>query len=209
MCSRRTRRVEFLLSLHLMHQQDLASQFVDFLDERHIFLHESHVVISPCGEVPRQLLLEQVDASLQVGALTLVLLAHVGVDLSALDLLRHVHLIHASNAVLERQRILNESNQLVHVVAESGELGLGLSIQLSLSSNLVLLRCEFVSQLQHLLLEVSILAVEQLEVGVHAHHLILHVGDFILSRFDLSLQLLDLVVQHELELLQLLIVLLQ
>lgn len=44
---------------------------------------------------------------------------------------------------------------------------------------------------------------------IHVLDLVLHVGNFDLSRLNLFLELLDLVVQHELELFQLLILLLE
>lgn len=44
-----------------------------------------------------------------------------------------------------------------------------------------------------------------LQLEIHLLYLLLHVRDFLLAWLDLSLQLLYLVVQHELELLQLLV----
>jgi len=46
-------------------------------------------------------------------------------------------------------------------------------------------------------------------LSVHARDLLFHFGDLLLSGADVSLQLLDLVVKHELELLKLLRFLLQ
>mmetsp|Transcript_40371 Transcript_40371/g.111217 ORF Transcript_40371/g.111217 Transcript_40371/m.111217 type:complete len:213 (-) Transcript_40371:907-1545(-) len=105
--------------------------------------------------------------------------------------------------------ILNVLDTLVEVVLETLDDRLAIRLFLALRHDLVLQALLLCGKLLDVLLELFLLPVVILKLGVHELNLFFHVGNAVVLRIDLCLELLDLVVQHELEFLELLILLLQ
>ena len=197
----------------------LLAQLGDLVDQLHVLLHYVVVVLHISDGVGYlfvdlglflEAFLEGVDGVLEVAFLVLVLLLDVGVDLDVLDfLVLHVGVQVLVDRPLQLVEVVDELHRPVHGVCEA------------LYEDVVRsdLRPVLLNQLLHVLLprpqivndvaEVGIDLVVVLEVLVHLVGLLLEAGDLHLAGRDVALELLDLVVEHELELLELLRLLLQ
>ena len=199
-----------LVSEFAVESGDLLPEFSDLVDQLHVVLHDVVVVLLVDLSLLLQTLLERVDRVLKVPLLVLVLLLDVRVYLHVLYLLvLHVRVQVLIDTSLELVEVVNELDSPVDSVGES------------LDEDVVgsYLGPVLLDQLLHVLLpgpqvvydvaEVGIDLVVVLKVLVHFIGLLLQTSDLHLPGRDVPLELLDLVVQHELELLQLLRLLLQ
>jgi len=154
-------------------------------------------------------LLKRVDGVLKVPFLVFVLLLDVRVDLDVLDLLVfHVRVQVLVDSPLELVEVIDELNRPVHGIRKSlyeDVVGSDLRpILLDQLLHMLLARAEVIDNIP----KVGIDLVVMLQVLVHLVCLFLETGDFHLARRYISLELLDLIVEHKFELLQLLSLLL-
>ena len=189
---------------------DLLSKVTDLLNEFHVLLHDVVIVLFVNLSLLLQALLERVDRVFEVPLLVLVLLLDVGVYLNILDLLLlYVGVEVLVDCTLKLIEIINELNGAVYSVSEAlNEYVIGPylgSVLLDKFLHLLLPSAEIIDNIT----EISINLVEMLKVLVHVVGLLLETSDFHLTRGDITLKLLDLVVEDELELLEFLSLLLQ
>ena len=123
--------------------------------------------------------------------------------------LRGVLAVERDDRVLEHLGVLDVADAVVQVGLEAAHARLDVVRALASLGELALGGLEALAVLGDGELERGVLLVEALELALHLLDLLLHLLDLVLARLDLLLQLLDLVVEHELELLELLVLLLQ
>ena len=202
---RRSRRLGRGLPQHL----GLAPQLVDLLDERHVLVHQRHVVLLVRLDVLRELALELIDGLLQVLSLAIVLALDVLVGGFVVDLLRHVLRVQGLDLLGESLGRLDVFRGLVEILLERMNCRVPVLNRLLLALDVLAHPEELVAKVLDGEVEVGVALVVPLQLLVHLSDLILHIRDVLLAGFDGPLELLDLEVEDKLELLQLLVLLLQ
>ena len=202
---RRSRRLGRGLPQHL----GLAPQLVDLLDERHVLVHQRHVVLLVRLDVLRELALELIDGLLQVLSLAIVLALDVLVGGLVVDLLRHVLRVQGLDLLGESLGRLDVFRGLVEILLERMNCRVPVLNRLLLALDVLAHPEELVAKVLDGEVEVGVALVVPLQLLVHLSDLILHIRDVLLAGFDSPLELLDLEVEDKLELLQLLVLLLQ
>ena len=202
---RRSRRLGRGLPQHL----GLAPQLVDLLDERHVLVHQRHVVLLVRLDVLRELALELIDGLLQVLSLAIVLALDVLVGGLIVDLLRHVLRVQRLDLLGESLGRLDVFRGLVEILLERMNRRVPVLNRLLLALDVLAHPEELVAKVLDGEVEVGVALVVPLQLLVHLSDLILHIRDVLLAGFDGPLELLDLEVEDKLELLQLLVLLLQ
>ena len=196
-----------LLGLELLH---LDSEVGDHLDQLDVLSHDVHVVLLVDLLLFLESLLQGVLGVVQVSLLVLVLLFDIWVDFDVLHLL----VLHEVVKVL-----VDNSLQLVKVIDVLSDPVDGILEALDfnlVSSNLCsVLLDEFLhmlltsSQVIDNVTQIGVDLVELSQVLVHIIGFFLQSGNFHTSWSNISLELLDLVIKHELELFKLLSLLLK
>mmetsp|Transcript_78628 Transcript_78628/g.200129 ORF Transcript_78628/g.200129 Transcript_78628/m.200129 type:complete len:376 (-) Transcript_78628:762-1889(-) len=186
---------------------DLSPQIVDLSDEGHILLHDPHVVDAVALAVFLQLPLQRVHRLLEVVALPLVLRLHVRVQVKLLGAGLHILPVQVGHALLEDLRLGDVFEHVAKVQLEALDES-QIIAQPSLLRLDLLLQCALLHlELRDVEGQLFVLPHVVVELVVHRLCLLLHGLDVGSLGVDLSLQLLDLVVEDKLELLQLLILL--
>jgi len=185
------------------------SLVIDFLKENDVFRHDLVVVFLVDLLVFLEHLSQVVDVVFEVSALTGVFTVKIGVASLVLDLFLHVFLVKADDASLELFEVSDVMEAIEHVIFELLLealllIELGPEI-LDLVSETLLSHSEIVDDQGQVLVD----SVEVSELLSHLVGLLIELLDVELPWPNISLQLLDLVVEHELELLKLLGLLLE
>ena len=206
---RSRRRLGRRLGCGLPHHLGLAPELVDLLDERHVLVHQRHVVLLVRLHVLGELALELVDGFLQVLSLAVVFALDILVRGLVVDVLGHVLGVKRLDFFGQTLRGLDVFRSLVEILLEGVNRGVPVLDGLLLSLDVLAHPEELVAKILDGEVEVGVALVVPLQLLVHLGDLRLHVGDVLLSWFDGPFELLDLEVEDKLELLELLVLLLQ
>mmetsp|Transcript_7948 Transcript_7948/g.26128 ORF Transcript_7948/g.26128 Transcript_7948/m.26128 type:complete len:276 (-) Transcript_7948:2756-3583(-) len=197
-----------LSALRELHAFDLAPQLIDLLDERDVFLHHAVIVGAVELHVLVELAPERVHRLFEILSLACVLGRDVRLHAGRSERVGDVPLVHGLDGVLERFGVLNVLRRLVQLGAHHLRLGLRLAQLGALREDFALHAVELELEPRDCELEGRVVFVVALELLVHLLDLLLHLHNFDLARLDLLLQFFDFVIEHELELLELLVLLL-
>mmetsp|Transcript_11041 Transcript_11041/g.27865 ORF Transcript_11041/g.27865 Transcript_11041/m.27865 type:complete len:408 (-) Transcript_11041:2445-3668(-) len=187
----------------------LAAQLVHLLDERDVFLHHAPVVRAVQLHVLVELAFERLDGLLEVLPLPRVLRLQVCLHPRGGGVVARVARVEGLHRVLEGLGVLHVLDGLVQVRLERAQLPACVGELGALRDDLALQSIEAQAQVGERQLEGAVGAVVVLQLAVHLPNLLTHLENLHLSRLDLLLELLDLVVEHELELLELLVLFLE
>ena len=202
-----------LVSLHeldLLHQLLLLlGHLVDTLNEVDVILHQTTIRLPVLLQVARQLASVVADMHLVSIALTSVGLVLIDLGLLAGALFEHPGFVEADDALLQLLVVLDVLNDLEHVVLEPLLLDV-LDVEFVPTAEILVLQA-LVLHLKVIDNKVKVVTDPRkvLHLYLHLVDLLVQAGNIVLTRQDISLQLLDLVVKDEFELLQLLCLLLQ
>ena len=197
------------LGCGLPHHLGLAPELVDLLDERHVLVHQRHVVLLVRLHVLGELALELVDGFLQVLSLAVVFALDILIRGLVVDVLGHVLGVKRLDLLGQTLRGLDVFRSLVEILLEGVNRGVPVLDGLLLSLDVLAHPEELVAKILDGEVEVGVALVVPLQLLVHLGDLRFHVGDVLLSWFDGPFELLDLEVEDKLELFELLVLLLQ
>ena len=202
-----------LMSLHeldLLHQLLLLlPHLVDALDQVDVILHQTAIGLSVLLKVAGQLATVVADVHLVSLALASVSIVLVNLGLLAVVLLEHPSFVEADDTLLQLLVVLDVLDDLKHVVLKALLLDL-LNVELVHTAQVLILEA-LVLHFKIIDDQVKVVtdSLEMLDLDLHLVDLLVQAGNVILTRQDISLQFLDLVIEHELELFKLLCLLLQ
>lgn len=187
----------------------ILSKYVDLLEKHDIFLHDPGVLLLVHVLVLLQHLSQIVNVVFKVLSLVGVFPVQVGVSLLILDLFLDVLLVEADDALLEFLEVSDVMQALEHIVLElllEALLVIQLLAQVRhLVSQALLSHSEIINDQSQVLIN----TIKVLKLLSHLVGLLIKLLDFNLTGSNVTLELLDLVIEDELELLKLLCLLLQ
>ena len=205
-----------VLFVVVVHQHDLSiklvlplAHVVDRAQQSDIVLHQTVVVLTVLLQVARQLATVVADLGLVGCALPIMGFVLVNVGLLAVRFLENPGLVEADHTLLQLLVVLNVLDDLEDVILEPLLVD-QLNIK-SVTAAQVLVLETLVTHLQVIHDQVKIItdALEVFHFDLHLVHLLVEGGDVVLTRQDIALQLLDLVIEDEFELFELLGLLLE
>jgi hypothetical protein len=183
---------------------DLLSLVVDLLEELHVFSHDLGVLLLVDVLVFLKHGSEVVDVVLKILSLLRVLLVQVSVSSLLLHLFLDILLVQTNDSCLQLLKVGDVVENLKHIILEGFFVTLllvkVLTKLLHLISKTFLTHSQIVNNQSQVLVD----SVEELEFLAHFVGLLVELLDLKLSWPNVSLQLLNLVVEHELELFKLL-----
>ena len=191
-----------LLGLELLH---LDSKVGDHLDQLDVLSHDVHVVLLVDLLLLVKSLLQRVLGVVQVSLLVLVLLLDIWIDFNVLHLLvlnEEVEVL--IDNPLQLIKVIDVLSYPIDGILEALDLDLVPSNLGSVLLDQLLHVLLSSSQVIHDVTQVSVDLVELSQVLVHVIRFFFQTSDFHATGSDVSLKFFDLVVQHELELLELL-----
>ena len=189
----------------------LSDEYVDLLKQSHILRHEALVGILVTHLVLAELLSEMINVLFKVLPLSFNLLIRLVFATFAVfqSLFEHIALIESDAGFLQLLEVGNMVETGEDIVFELPDAPILVHPHLHQLLQLIFETLLSLGQIGHNQLQVVFDAAEVEDLLLHLTSGVLQLLDDFLPWPDVSLQLLDLVVEHELELLQLLRLLLQ
>ena len=199
----------FLLTLQnldvLLQCVELLRLLIDLLEQRHVVLHETLVDVLVLLLIFSHGITIVVKLSLHVSALECVLSVHLVLVVRILEsFFLDIGLVHSDHALLQLLEVTNVLQSLVDIVLEALLLSL-----LTINFQYAEVAFVFETSLPHGQIiddqaKVGIDSSEVNDFSFHLGNLFMQLLNLHFTRSDVSLQLLDFVIKHEFELLQLL-----